>query len=217
MGKEIAIFGATGLIGSNIIKLLENDNDFSLVRVVTRRPLKFKNQKFVNNVINFNDYNSIKNSINGCSIVFVCIGTTQSKVKWDLKKYRKIDYKIPIDIAKACKENNINKYLIVSSAGADINAKGFYLSLKGEIEEEIIKLNIPNTYIFRPSLLIGKRNENRIGEKIAQIIMPWISFLFPKNYKPINALDVAKSMINTSKTSIDSYKFYHYEEILSSK
>ena len=131
MKKEIALFGGTGLIGSNILDILEEDRDYSLIRVITRRPVKFTNQKFSNIVINFNNYKSIKDSIKGCEAVFVSIGTTQSKVKWDLKEYKKIDYKIPIDIAKACIENNINKYLIVSSAGANINAKGFYLSLKG--------------------------------------------------------------------------------------
>ena len=30
------------------------------------------------------------------------------------------------------------------SAGADINAKGFYLSLKGQIESDIIKIGIMN-------------------------------------------------------------------------
>ena len=214
MKKEIALFGGTGLIGSNILDILEDDRDYSFIRVITRRPVKFTNQKFSNIVINFNNYKSIKDSIKGCEAVFVSIGTTQSKVKWDLKEYKKIDYKIPIDIAKACIENNINKYLIVSSAGANINAKGFYLSLKGEIEKEIINIGIKNTFIFRPSLLIGKRSEYRFGEKIAQIIMPMVSFLFPDNYKPIESFNVAKSMIKESKKTINSTKFYHFTDIM---
>ena len=104
--------------------------------------------------------------------------------------------------------------MIVSSAGADINAKGFYLSLKGQIESDIIKIGIKNTYIFRPSLLLGARKENRVGEKIAQVIMPLFSFLLPKKYRPINAESVAKSMINLSKTDINSVKIYHYEDII---
>ena len=95
--------------------------------------------------------------------------------------------------------------MIVSSAGADINAKGFYLSLKGQIESDIIKIGIKNTYIFRPSLLLGARKENRVGEKIAQVIMPLFSFLLPKKYRPISAESVAKSMINLSKTDIKAY------------
>ena len=212
--SNIAVFGSTGLIGSNLLKYLENDTYFSKVNVITRKPIHFKNSKFKNIVIDFSDINSIQNSLKNSQIVFVSIGTTQFKVNWDLKKYKKIDYEIPINIAKAAKKLNIKKYLIVSSAGADINAKGFYLSLKGQIESDIIKIGIKNTYIFRPSLLLGARKENRVGEKIAQVIMPLFSFLLPKKYRPIKSEYVAKSMINLSKTNINSVKIYHYEDII---
>jgi len=211
---KAAIFGSTGLIGSNILKELEDDEYFSKVNVITRKPVQLKDSKFQNIVIDFSDINSIKNSLNNCDIVFVSIGTTQSKVNWDLEKYKKIDYEIPLNIASLTKSLNINKYLIVSSAGADINAKGFYLSLKGQIESDIIKIGIKNTYIFRPSLLLGARKENRVGEKIAQVIMPLFSFLLPKKYRPIKSEYVAKSMINLSKTNINSVKIYHYEDII---
>jgi|TARA_B100000902_G_scaffold400056_1_gene475286 nucleoside-diphosphate-sugar epimerase len=212
-----AIFGSTGLIGSELLKYINDDKYFSEVNVITRKNIPFKNSKFKNIVIDFNDIDSIKSSLKECEVVFVSIGTTQSKVKWDLEKYKKIDYEIPINISKACIELNIEKYLIVSSAGANINAKGFYLSLKGKIENEIINMGIKNTYIYRPSLLLGKRNENRFGEKIAQVIMPIFSFLLPKKYKPINAEFVAKSMINSSKNTINSVKIFHYEDIIKSK
>ena len=212
-----AVFGSTGLIGSYLLNNLKDDTYFSKVNVITRKPIEIKSSKFNNIVIDFNDINSIKNSLNHCDVVFVSIGTTQSKVNWDQEKYKKIDYKIPINISIAAKNLNIKKFLIVSSAGANINAKGFYLSLKGKIERDIIKIGIENIYIFRPSLLMGKRNENRIGEKIAQVIMPMFSFLLPKKYRPINAEYVAKSMINLSKTNINSVRTYHYEDIILSK
>ena len=214
---NIAVFGSTGLIGSNLLKSLEYDTYFSKVNVITRKPIHFKNSKFKNIVIDFSDINSIQDSLKNSQIVFVSIGTTQSKVNWDLKKYKKIDYEIPINIAKEAKKLNINKYLIVSSAGADINARGFYLSLKGQIENDIIKIGIKNTFIFRPSLLMGNRKEKRIGEKIAQVIMPIFSFLLPKKYRPINAESVAKSMINLSKTDINTHKIYHFEDIILSE
>ena len=212
-----AVFGSTGLIGSYLLNNLKDDTYFSKVNVITRKPIEIKSSKFNNIVIDFNDVNSIKKSLNHCDVVFVSIGTTQSKVNWDQEKYKKIDYKIPINISIAAKNLNIKKFLIVSSAGANINAKGFYLSLKGKIERDIIKIGIESIYIFRPSLLMGKRNENRIGEKIAQVIMPMFSFLLPKKYRPINAEYVAKSMINLSKKNINSVRTYHYEDIILSK
>ena len=80
-----------------------------------------------------------------------------------------------------------------------------------------LQIGIKNTFIFRPSLLMGNRKEKRIGEKIAQVIMPIFSFLLPKKYRPINAESVAKSMINLSKTDINTHKIYHFEDIILSE
>ena len=65
--SNIAIFGSTGLIGSNLLKHLEHDTYFSKVNVITRKPFHFKNSKFKNIVIDFNDINSIQNSLKNCS------------------------------------------------------------------------------------------------------------------------------------------------------
>ena len=104
--------------------------------------------------------------------------------------------------------------MVVSSSGANLNSNSFYLKLKGEIEKSILDLNLKSTSVFRPSLLLGKRKEKRLGEKIAQIIMPFFSFLMPKNYKPIKADLVAKSMVNVSKSFNPGFKVYHYPEII---
>ena len=75
-------------------------------------------------------------------------------------------------------------------------------------------MNLPSTSIYRPSLLLGERKERRIGEKVAQFLMPKLSFLMPEKYKPINAKNVALSMINISKSIEKRHKLYHYKEII---
>ena len=79
------------------------------------------------------------------------------------------------------------------------NSSNFYLRLKGEIDEAVAKLNLNSTSVFRPSVLLGKRNESRPGEKILQFVMPLLDFMIPSNSKAIKAEDVAKSMLNTTK------------------
>ena len=61
---------------------------------------------------------------------------------------------------------------------------------------------------------MGKRNEKRFGEKLAQIILPKISFLMPSKYKPISAEKVAKAMIQLSKTESEGVKIFNYAEII---
>ena len=211
---KITLFGATGLIGNEILKLLENDSDFEKINVVSRRPLELKSKKSNLNIIDFKNFNSYLNVIDGSDIVLAAIGTTQSKVGFNKKKYREIDFDIISNTVKACKEKNVKHFSFVSSAGADINNKSFYLKLKGEIEKEVESKQLNSSTVYRPSLLLGNRKENRFGEKVAQILIPLISFLFPDNYKPIKASDVAKAMVTESKKIEPGFKIYHYRDIL---
>ena len=211
---KITLFGATGLIGNEILKLLENESDFEKINVVSRRPVELKSRKSSLKIIDFKDFNSYLDVIDGSDIVLAAIGTTQSKVGFNKKKYREIDFDIISNAVKACKEKNVKHFSFVSSAGADINNKSFYLKLKGEIEKEVESQQLNSSAVYRPSLLLGNRKENRFGEKIAQIIIPLISFLFPDNYKPIKAIDVAKAMVTESKKIEPGFKIYHYRDIL---
>ena len=211
---KITLFGPTGLIGNEILKLLENDSDFENINVVSRRPVELKSKRSILNIIDFKDFNSYLNVIDGSDVVLAAIGTTQSKVRFNKKKYREIDFDIISNAVKACKEKKVQHFSFVSSAGADINNKSFYLKLKGEIEKEVESKQLNSSTVYRPSLLLGKRKENRFGEKVAQIIIPLISFLFPDNYKPIKASDVAKAMVTEAKKIEPGFKIYHYRDIL---
>ena len=211
---KITLFGPTGLIGNEILKLLENDSDFEKINVVSRRPVELKSRKSSLNIIDFKDFNSYLDVIDGSDIVLAAIGTTQSKVGFNKKKYREIDFDIISNAVKACKEKNVKHFSFVSSAGADINNKSFYLKLKGEIEKEVESKQLNSSTVYRPSLLLGNRKENRFGEKVAQILIPLISFLFPDNYKPIKASDVARAMVTESKKIETGFKIYHYRDIL---
>lgn len=211
--KQVTLFGATGLIGSYLLEFLLKDSDIHLINVVGRNPFHLEHDKINNIVIDFEDVSSISNSITGSEAVFVSIGTTMSKVNGDKIMYKSVDFDIIFNIANACKQKNINQFIYVSSLGANPNSSNFYLRLKGEIDEAVAKLNLNSTYIFRPSILLGKRNESRPGEKIMQFVMPLLDFMIPSNSKAIKAEDVAKSMLNTIKNYKSGLHIYQYNQI----
>ena len=212
--KQVTLFGSTGLIGSKLLGDLLKDTDYHLVNVITRTPFYLKHDKINNIVIDFNDYKSILDSVENSKAVFVSIGTTMSKEKGNKFNYEKVDYDITCNIAKACKEHNVAKFIYVSSLGADSNKSNFYLKLKGQIEDTIKDLKLPSTAVFRPSVLIGSRSEFRLGEKIAQILMNFFKCIIPTKSKPIKAELVAKAMLNISKKNILGLHVYHYNEII---
>ena len=211
--KQVTLFGATGLIGSYLLKFLLKDSDIHLINVIGRNPFHLQHDKINNIVIDFEDVSSISNSITGSEAVFVSIGTTMSKVNGDKIKYKSVDFDIIFNIANACKQKNINQFIYVSSLGANANSSNFYLRLKGEIDEAVAKLNLNSTSVFRPSVLLGKRNESRPGEKIMQFVMPLLDFMIPSSSKAIKAEDVAKSMLNTTKNYKSGLHIYQYNQI----
>ena len=149
--RTASVFGSTGLIGSHLVDYLKNDTYYDNIKVCSREDISFKEENIINHNIDFSNYKSILSVVKNSTTVFICIGTTQSRVNGDKSEYRKIDYQIPIDVAKACKESKVKRILLVSSAGADVNGYSFYIKLKGEIENDIIKINIPSTCLLYTS------------------------------------------------------------------
>ena len=212
--KQVTLFGASGLIGSYLLKHLVKDSEVHLINVISRKPFYLQHDKINNIVIDFTDLNSFSSCIQKSDAVFVSIGTTMAKVNGDKTEYRKIDFDIIYNIADACKKNSIKNLLFVSSLGADSNASSFYLSLKGEIEDSVEILKLEYTSVFRPSVLLGNRNEARFMERIAQFVMYHLASLIPSKYKPIDSEIVAKSMVNISKDPKAGFNIYHYEEMI---
>lgn len=213
--KTATVIGGTGLIGSHLITLLQQQTGVETIRVLVRRPVQFREPKAVVKLVNFNDDESFKLAIEGSDAVFCAVGTTQKKVKGDKAAYRKVDYNIPVNAARFCAETGCDKFLLVSSVGANKESRNFYLQLKGEVEDAIQQFPIQSLSIFQPSFLLGKRSENRVGEKIGQIFMQVLSFLFVgalRKYKPVQASDVARAMIEAAtkgETGCRVYQFPH--------
>ncbi|MBK6938448.1 MAG: NAD(P)H-binding protein [Chitinophagaceae bacterium] len=193
-----ALLGATGLIGSHLLDLLLADEHFDTVRILVRRPFELKHPKLEKKLVDFSDMESYRLALEGSDVIFCAIGTTQKKVKGDKAAYRKVDFDIPVNAARLGKLCGCETFVLVSSVGASSKSNNYYLKLKGDVEDAVNACGITHLHIVRPSLLLGKRKEYRFGERIAQAIMPVISFLLPKKYRPVQARKVAEEMIRRS-------------------
>ncbi len=211
--RTATIIGASGLVGSHILRLLQEDGDFDEIRLLLRRSLSPVNPKVREVIIDFNDKEALKSGMEGSDVVFCAIGTTNKKVKGDKAAYRKVDYDIPANAARFCGEVGCNKFALVSSVGANSKSKNFYLQLKGEVEDLLTNSKIKSVSVFRPSMIMGKRQEFRLAEEIAKVLMNPVSFLFPSNMKPIYASEIAKAMISASKLEKEGVNIFHYKEI----
>jgi len=202
------LVGATGLIGSFLLEELLNDPYFDSVRVLIRRPFDITHPKLEKKIIDFNDSDSLLVALSNSDVVFCSIGTTNKKVKGDKEAYRKIDFDIPVKVARLCKMTGCEKFILVSSAGANSKSRNFYQRLKEETEEAVKSVGLKTVHIMRPSLLLGERKEFRLGENIGKALMTSFSFLIPATYKAIQGKDVAKVMLALAKKN-DEGAFVH--------
>lgn len=217
MQAQIAVvLGATGLIGSQLISQLLSGNTFTKIIVLTRRPFEHQHTKLINKVINFDNKAEIQNSFERADVIFCAIGTTQKQVSNNEAAYRKIDYDIPVNTAKIAHEKGAEQYILVSAAGANAKASNFYLRLKGEVEEAISSTGFESVYLLRPSVLLGRRNEPRMGESLAKFIMNMVSFSLAgslRKYRPIHSSDVAQAMVAAANEKKKGVHVLHYDEI----
>lgn len=212
--KTAIVLGATGLIGSHLVKQLSECDAILKVIAVTRRPVEYSSDKIENQVINFENLSEYANIFKG-DLLFSALGTTAKKAG-SKEKHRKIDHDYQLEVASIAVKNGVQHYLLVSSAGANSKSPYNYSRIKGELDEKVVTLGFLRVSIFRPSLLLGERKESRFLEGVGAYLLPVLG-LIPglRKYRPIQGLEVAKKMIQVSHSDIvhdKTIEYFTYDE-----
>ena len=214
--KKISLVaGSTGLIGNLLIEELVKSG--KEVIAITRNKNISEDKQIFNKVVDFDDKESLDGLFTNISDVFICLGTTIKKAG-SKDKFRKVDVDYCFSIAKAASKAKVPNLSIVTSIGADSQSNNFYLKCKGEVEEMISGLCFKSLSIYRPGLLIGKREEKRFAESIGQIIQPRL--IDPllrgssKKYRSVKAVDLAYTLQKLSGIK-EGKTIYQFEDFKS--
>ena len=194
--KTALLFGSSGLIGSNLLDNLINNNNYNKIKIFVRKLPSINNSKVEVIKTDFLDLDTLKEKLTGDDCFF-CIGTTHKDTP-DKNEYRRIEYDLPVQLAKIAKFNSISNFIYVSSIGANPKALSTYLKNKGQVEEELKKIGFSNLSIIQPSFLVGKRKDFRIVEVLGIPVMKFLSVFFFgrfKKYTPIKVEIVVNAMI----------------------
>ncbi len=195
------VFGATGLVGSKLVENLILDNYYDRIILFVRKKVISIDPKISQVVVdNFKSNTDWVDQVHGTDL-FCCLGTTIKKAG-SKDAFKAVDLELPVKLAKVARQNNVSGFIVISSLGANSTSKNFYLSVKGEMEDRVIREGPDKVIIVRPSIILGDRKEKRPGEFIAKYLMQLISPLFSgnlKKYKPVYANSIAVSMINAAK------------------
>ncbi|WP_017732126.1 NAD-dependent epimerase/dehydratase family protein [Nafulsella turpanensis] len=213
--KKALIAGATGLVGQQLLSLLLSSSEYEKVYVLTRRTLSLDSPKVEEILLDFDELDE-SYYLPEVDDVFCCLGTTMKKAG-SKAAFRKVDYQYPLQLAKKTASKGARQFLLVTAMGANRKSFFFYNKVKGEVEEDISKVSeLHSISFFRPSLLLGERQENRTGEGIAAKLMVFLQPLmkgFLRKYRPIYARTVANGMLSIARQEPRGVNVYESEEI----
>lgn len=197
------IAGASGLVGSVLIKKLLADGEIKTIVSLSRRPLGWQDPRLSEVLIkDLNEMGSRAAELRG-DIYFCCLGTT-IKTAGSQDAFRKVDHDAVVDFGRIAKSHGAHSFNLVSAMGANARSFIFYNRVKGETEADLQKLGFERLTIFRPSLLIGERHEHRTGEKIFISLYKGLKAFLPTAVlrrlgTDVNAL--AEALLRESKTA----------------
>lgn len=166
--RSALVVGATGLVGSSLVKLLCESEEYAAVNVISRRPLDFTHPKLVVKLCEFDQI--ADKDIEFAHEVFCCLGTTMKKAG-SKQQFEKVDFEYPLTIAAIAKNRGVGHFIVISAMGANEKALAYYSQVKGKLEAELIKMDFPRLSIVRPSLITGDRQEFRLGETIGDKVL----------------------------------------------
>ncbi|MDF0581183.1 NAD(P)H-binding protein [Bradyrhizobium yuanmingense] len=161
--KTALVFGATGFIGSHLLRDLLDSPDYSRVVAVVRKPLAGSDPKLTVLIGDLASLPALKPQLVADEI-FIALGTTRKHTP-DEAEYYKIDHDYPLLAAEIAKANGARSVFLVTAVGANTGSGVFYLRTKGEVERDILSLDFEHTHIFRPSMILGERDEDRPRER----------------------------------------------------
>jgi uncharacterized protein YbjT (DUF2867 family) len=190
--RSALVLGATGLVGGHVLDLLLADAAWTRVLTLGRRPAARDNPKLEQRVVGFDRVEEHADAF-AVDAVFCCLGTT-IRAAGSQEEFRRVDHDYPVAAARLASGRGAPHFLLVTAMGADAGSRVFYNRVKGEVERDLLALNYPRTTIARPSLLLGEREEFRLGERVFERL----GWLMPPAYKPIHARDVAAALVRAA-------------------
>ena len=198
------IAGATGLVGGFLLRELLDSGLFEKVIIIGRNSVGYTHPKLVERLVIFNNLER-SDSVFKVDAVFCCLGTTLREAG-SREKFRLVDFEYCHRIASLAREQSVPEFHILSSLGADPESSFYYSKVKGEIEQAVRQLGFRRMFIYRLSLLLGRRARVRPLEALATVLAGAMSpFLIRglRKYRPVRAEAVARAMLYKSSEDID--------------
>lgn len=200
MPKTALLAGATGLIGSQLLPLLLASERYSKVIVVGRKSVGTVHPKLTQVVTDLDHLEDVRLQLIADD-VYCCLGTTMRQAG-SKEAFYKVDFLYVVSLAALTASNFAAQFMVVSSLGADAEARVYYSRVKGEMEAAVREIPFRAIHIFRPSLLLGNRARPRLGERVAAVVLRVLNPLLRgplQKYRAVPGAAVAAAMLRAAE------------------
>ncbi|MBB6520400.1 NAD(P)H-binding protein [Pseudoteredinibacter isoporae] len=210
------IIGATGLVGNALLMQLAGNKNFNHIVALSRRPIKNCPEQVENIVLDFEQLDDYADVFK-VDCFFSCLGTTR-KQAGSIAAQRIVDYDYQLKAAELAKAAGVKHALLVSSSGANARSASAYMKMKGELERAIKGLGFEKLSVLQPSLLVGNREQGRLGESLGESVLNWFNSMgMLKRYRPIKGEQVAAALLHLAENQSTPSEVYRLDEIFELK
>ena len=183
MPKKISvlILGASGAVGTEVLKTLLASPDIARVTSLGRRKIEAPPSAggvlFEQEMVDVFDPLSYGKHLPGHEAAICTLGMGEPS-KSSQSEYVRTDKDCVLAFAAACKSVGVLHFELLGSLGADPGSLSFYLKVKGELEVGLRVLNFPRLSLFRPSMILTPTNRYGLSQAITLAAWPWLDLIF---------------------------------------
>ncbi|MFT3906996.1 MAG: NAD-dependent epimerase/dehydratase family protein [Steroidobacteraceae bacterium] len=207
--RTALIAGASGLVGTALVRELLDSPRYARVIALSRRPLPFEHPRFANRILDFSRLEEQVQSLR-CDDAFCCLGTTLRNAG-SRQQFRAVDHDLVLRFARVARQLGASTLVLVSSVGAKAGSRNFYLATKGETELAVEALRYASLHIMQPGLLLGARRERRSFEWLAQQVLGVVNPLLVLAQAPWQAIDAKQLALAMRQVALSGRRgMYRY-------
>lgn len=210
---KIIVTGATGTVGSELVRQAVIDPDVEKITCLVRKPPGINDPK-VTDVIHtdFLRYDGLENIFKENDVCLWCLGISQSRVSKE--DYYRITYEYTVAAATAMLKSNPSiTFMFLSGQGADSSEKSRirFARVKGQTENSLMKLNFKKLVILRPGgiLPVTKSSDPGVYKKLEISFIHLMRFVAPLTVVTTDVL--AKAMLKSVKNDMGKVIISHRE------
>ncbi len=213
---RIVLVGATGLVGMTLIRMAIHRPDIRIIAVSRREialPRGARMEVLVADPENWDDAIAAANA----DVLVCALGTTWKKAGKDEAAFRAVDQDLVVACGRAAKAAGIRQMIAISSVGADMMAKNFYLKVKGETEQALGRIGLQRLDVLRPGLLRGPREELRPAERLGMIFSPLLDLLLHgeyRRYRSVHAETIVDAILGLIREKMAGRFVFEHDGIM---